>query len=428
MTGLATMKLVEAGRLKLEDKLPKLLEQSVWETLSEGLGSTRLALLEQVTVRQLLSHTSGLSVSGFPGYPPSPSVCPTALEILGGKSPSNTPRVELHGLPGHCFSYSGGGLTVLQFVLEAVEKKPFAQLMDDLLFKPLNMTRSFFALPEGERISRGHIPQAIPQHRCRRTSSPSSRLRGLWTTPGDLLKAVKAVQESLENDSVAGEETFLQRELARQMLTEIDGYGLSWWSPRSPGTGFCHFGGNEPGWRCVVFGYADLKSFLGKSDQEQMDTIDTVLPPRCGISVMTNSAYGYDLVVKIVHAIAYLQGWPEFPGGFPNANIIPLKADGAIKVDSWREWIGGWTKKGRGMFSISPGPDGSPVVKFANLPTIRLLPAAMPPTQYSNERTSVDLVLEDLQMMLRLAWTGSSRCVYLWHGDNRSSTLLERAA
>ena len=58
-----------------------------------------------VTLRQMLSHTDGKKVHGFPGYP-SGAALPSLLEVLDGRPPANTPPVRVDVLPGSQFLYS----------------------------------------------------------------------------------------------------------------------------------------------------------------------------------------------------------------------------------------------------------------------------------------------------------------------------------
>jgi hypothetical protein len=68
----------------------------------------------RVTVRQLLSHTAGLTVHGFPGYR-ADRPAPSLIQVLNGQG--NTAPVRVATLPGLQFSYSGGGYCVLQQLL-----------------------------------------------------------------------------------------------------------------------------------------------------------------------------------------------------------------------------------------------------------------------------------------------------------------------
>ena len=146
MAGLAAMRLVDQGRLDLEKSISNYLPDSVLYNLATD--STR-HLLQYVTVSSLMSHTSGLTVQGFLGYDPSEPI-PSLHELLAGNAPSNSPRVQLACFPGHGFSYSGGGMTVLQLILEHATRKSFPELMQELVFDPLDMHRSFYRSPSSK--------------------------------------------------------------------------------------------------------------------------------------------------------------------------------------------------------------------------------------------------------------------------------------
>jgi hypothetical protein len=66
-----------------------------------------------VTLRELLTHTAGLTVHGFPGYAANEPV-PTLIQVLDGQRPANTPAIRLQSEPGSTWKYSGGGYTVMQ--------------------------------------------------------------------------------------------------------------------------------------------------------------------------------------------------------------------------------------------------------------------------------------------------------------------------
>lgn len=65
-----------------------------------------------VTTRQILSHTSGLTVHSFPGYLYSEEL-PETVNILSGTKPANTESVMVNILPGTQHRYSGGGFVVV---------------------------------------------------------------------------------------------------------------------------------------------------------------------------------------------------------------------------------------------------------------------------------------------------------------------------
>lgn len=66
------------------------------------LSSWQLPGAGTVTVRQLLSHTAGLTENWFPGYAHGEPV-PSLLQILQGQPPANTPAVRRELAPGSQF-------------------------------------------------------------------------------------------------------------------------------------------------------------------------------------------------------------------------------------------------------------------------------------------------------------------------------------
>jgi CubicO group peptidase (beta-lactamase class C family) len=206
-TAMSVFRLVETGKLELDVLISTYLPAADLELIS---GPATRELVGTITIRQLLSHTSGLGTHGFPGYNTKISRIPTTREILAGSSPPvNTLQVELQSFPGHRFSYSGGGTTVVQLILENVIGKPFAEIVQELVLDPLGMTESTYRYPSDEEIngllkpgatgsgnfaraySNGRTPCDVAHH-----ALPEAGAAGLWTTPSDLLKAIRGMQVS----------------------------------------------------------------------------------------------------------------------------------------------------------------------------------------------------------------------------------------
>jgi CubicO group peptidase (beta-lactamase class C family) len=178
--------------------------------------------LGEITIRMLMSHTSGLSQHAFPGYM---NNIPSALDVLAGKGGINIKHVHLEGLPGHWFSYSGGGITVLQLILEHITNQAFPDLVRELVLDPLGMHRSFYAVSKEENYA---VAQYTGFTACEvlHRANPEQAAAGLWTTPTDLLKLVRALQRSLKvNDHTE----LLYKEVAKEILTEISGTMAMGW-------------------------------------------------------------------------------------------------------------------------------------------------------------------------------------------------------
>jgi CubicO group peptidase (beta-lactamase class C family) len=87
-----------------------------------------------------MSHTSGINIAHFSGYSKD---APDTETVLSEKTPAKTPQVKVQGLPGYALSYSGGGIIVLQIILETMTGKNFPTLAKELVLDPLGMSRSF---------------------------------------------------------------------------------------------------------------------------------------------------------------------------------------------------------------------------------------------------------------------------------------------
>jgi len=402
ITALAVIKLCQLGQLDLDAPISQYLSS---EQISWISTSTTQALASQISLRLLLSHTSGLSVHGFGGY--SETNIPTLPQILRGEPPANSEQISLFTVPGLGFSYSGGGFTVIQLILETHLQKPFYQIMDEIVFRPLKMSRSTYkALPDTEK-------NYAPAYLTGKNKSdpdyyvfPEVAAAALWTTPSDLLRAVHAVQSSLESDD------FLKPRWAKIMLTEVGdnnmGMALGWVAEKGS-ISFQHNGSNPPGYTCLIVGYADLARLEAKGDEEDGSKKESRrrIPKDSGICIMTSSALGFMAIEKVLKAITYLKGWLSVS----DSPTVPL-LDRASAVDAQaKHWCGDW---GPGDWSLV-NRDGI-FIQYGSLPALRLVPGVLPPHKY-DEGNSIDLVADGLDLMLRLGWKEGSRMIEIWQND-----------
>lgn len=414
ITGLAVAKLIDQGHLKYSTLITDHLPQEVVSLVADSKSNH---LFQHLTVSHLLSHTSGLSQHGYPGYDASDDL-PTVSDVLAGMPPSNTPMVHFTTFPGAQFSYSGGGFVLLQLFLEALLLKPFASIMQETVLGPLQMTRSYFdPLPEdetnyGEPYLTGYMKAPSGPFRFVELAAA-----GLWATPSDLLKAIEAVQTSLD----ATQEGFLSHATAQEMLKPVQhvrgGFSIAqgWFVTENA---FGHSGGNEPGYGCYAIG------FRPKSNDNGASRALAASPWGSALAVMTNGPYTNQAVWNFVSALFYLQNWRRLavlPGGMVDGEWRAVPASEETEIDaSWKEWMGDW-EGGWKIISV----DEKPAIQFGEgeIEAMALVAAAAP-VQLPGKGTSVvALVVDGLDMQVTLAWDRGERVVVLLQ---RESTTLKR--
>ncbi|HPF87654.1 MAG TPA: serine hydrolase domain-containing protein [Candidatus Limiplasma sp.] len=138
-TGLSVCKLIDAGKLSLEDKL--------WDILSCDLGQ----IDKRVTIRHLLTHTSGigdyLDEEADDYEEKSEALSRTyplyLWETLAYYLPMITPLPPKFA-PGERFGYSNAGFIMLGLAVEAAAGKPYQQFVTDEIITPLQLRRTGF--------------------------------------------------------------------------------------------------------------------------------------------------------------------------------------------------------------------------------------------------------------------------------------------
>lgn len=173
ITSVATMLLYEQGKILLSDPvskyIPEFKNQKVLVPLPKGspYPYKLVPVKREVTIRDLLAHTSGIMYMSYAGiYPDQPGrqdmlslykeaqindgYCRTDEEI--GDMVKRLGRLPLTAQPGELWEY-GLNSDVLGYLIEVVSGMKFDQFVAENVFKPLKMNDSYFILPE-EKVHR----------------------------------------------------------------------------------------------------------------------------------------------------------------------------------------------------------------------------------------------------------------------------------
>lgn len=279
VTAMAALKMVEDGKLALDRDINSY--TTFWK-LPKDIDNS------PVTLRQLLSHTGGTTVSGYAGYAAGQAV-PQLVQILNGAAPANSRGVHVSTRPGSVWRYSGGGYSVVQYVMTQKSPEGFPALLESTVLKPVGMHDSSFEQPlSAARLARAALPhdrQGKPVAGGPHTY-PELAAAGLWTTPSDLARFAIELRRS-----AAGQANHvLSQTMANLMLNPVlDGYSLGL---RMSGDGqaqsFSHGGSNE-GYRNRLIAYTE------RGD---------------GLVIMSNGERGAELIRQLIPAIAAEYNWP----------------------------------------------------------------------------------------------------------------------
>lgn len=276
-----------------------------------------------VTVRALLSHTATINApeqqlyttapESFGGYKPDKPV-PTTLQVLEGAPPALTVPVEAMKEPPcadaattppsggprgpkGCFSYSGGGYTILQLLVEEVAGQPFGEAVKRLVFEPIGMTHSSFS-------DAPPTPNAARAHRGDARTPPGGWVvvaekaaGGLWTTPTDLALFLLDLSASYRGE----EGHVLTEATAKAMLTPVAdarplvgaSIALGMFVSDDGGELVFSHNGHNPGYHGTIVAIPDQKKAL---------------------VLLMNREVGVEVLPEIGNAIGEVYDWPARSG------------------------------------------------------------------------------------------------------------------
>ena len=145
MTAVAVLMLVDEGKIALNDPVEKYLPEFTDQQVAVGKDKT-VARVRSITIRDLLSHVSGLPFKSAEEQPTLDGLPLAAAVKTYAKAPLATQ-------PGAKYQYSNAGINTAARVLEVVSGFPYEVFMQKRLFNPLGMKDTTF-WPNAEQVSR----------------------------------------------------------------------------------------------------------------------------------------------------------------------------------------------------------------------------------------------------------------------------------
>jgi CubicO group peptidase (beta-lactamase class C family) len=155
ITTLAVMMLYEEGRFQLDDPIakyiPEFADAKVLVKPKEGKPYT-IPATRPITIRNLLTHTSGISYnwdSDLGQLYKDANVASGILPFDGtiGESVKRLAKLPLLFNPGERWNY-GLNIDVLGYLIEVISGKPLDQFLKERIFEPLGMKDTFFYVPQ----------------------------------------------------------------------------------------------------------------------------------------------------------------------------------------------------------------------------------------------------------------------------------------
>jgi CubicO group peptidase (beta-lactamase class C family) len=229
-TAMSIMMLAERGRLSYDDPVSKYIPEF-----------SSSAHLNQITLRQLLNHTSGIPDYGDLGIDDSGLTQQDLIAELLKKE-------DVLAKPGLKYQYSNPGYALLALVVERVSGKRFGEFLEQEIFAPLGMSNTFVYDVPSKKNARtaigygqfGQVDDSGP------TAIPGDG--GIYSTVDDLFKWDQALYtERLVHQSTL-DEAFMPGKVQQGAST----YGFGWNIEQDGGGKYIWHQGSQAGFRAFI--------------------------------------------------------------------------------------------------------------------------------------------------------------------------------
>jgi CubicO group peptidase (beta-lactamase class C family) len=296
-TGMATMILAERNKLSYDDPVSKYIPEF-----------SRSPHFTKITLRQLLTHSSGLPDYGDLGIEDSGLDQKGLIAALLKKEDSLAN-------PGLRFRYSNPGYALLAIVVERVSGKRFSEFLEQEIFGPVGMSATFVYDSPGKRNERaavgysqfGQVDDAVP------TAIPGDG--GIYSTVDDLFKW----DQSLYTEKLARRTTLAEAYTPGRVEGGSSTYGFGWnVVDEGGGHKYVWHQGNNAGFRAFIGRrFTDRVTVImltNKGNSKRLD-INAAIQ-----NILTNKPYalpkrsGPEKLYKTIHDLEPIRGlWLAIP-------------------------------------------------------------------------------------------------------------------
>lgn len=264
IVSVAVFKLIEEGLLDLDTDVNEYLDD--WKISVNAVTRYR-----KVTLRTLLSHTSGIHESQPMGFN---KEFPTLNELLN--------KIHIRYYPGLKRRYSWSGFTIIQKVIEDVTGESFVNYMDREILSPLGMGNSSYKVPTSKVLGHDLFGKEIDNGY---KYYPELAALGLWSTAEDISKFIIEIEEILTSDY----EGILSKASIENMLSyQKGGWGLGI---------SLKFTGEDLIFRHTGFSSGYISYFIARPYRGD------------GLVILTNSDNAWKLIMEILHSIESYKKW-----------------------------------------------------------------------------------------------------------------------
>lgn len=255
VVGTALMILAEEGKLAVSDPVEKYLPEFRGQWVIDGASDGKTRNLKKparpITIRDLLTHTSGMYATPPPGFKDLQTWMGMTLAqvvAIGSQQP-------LDFEPGAKWQYSNVGIAVVARIVEVVGDQPFERFLESRIFQPLGMKDTYifppaekfdriascYTLENGKLKEMGEDTLGGGPLKYRKGAQYSLPEGGLYSTAADLA----AFYQMMLNSGVYNGKRILSKS-AVQVMTALHtgdvqvgnsramGYGLSWAVVKDP--------------------------------------------------------------------------------------------------------------------------------------------------------------------------------------------------
>ena len=237
ITAVALMMLVDDGKVRLDDPVAKYLPEfrQLWLAVEKDNDHISLKRPSRpITVRDILSHTSGMPFSSAIEVPTLDSL-PLRTAV---RSYAMTPLLFE---PGSKYQYSNAGINTAGRIIEVVSGMPYEVFLDKRLFEPLGMKDTTFWPDEAQltRLAKSYKPNTqkngleattigqlqYPLDDRKRQPMPAG---GLFSTVEDIGKFCRMMlnKGTMDGKRFLNEDTVAEMTKKQTAESIKDGYGL----------------------------------------------------------------------------------------------------------------------------------------------------------------------------------------------------------